>query len=704
LEPGWCAHGVQSFAYFDRVQLQHQSLIKGKVMNTHIIKDLKLTRLVLFMALIFSNDLTAEETEQLEQITVSPDREPSSLESAPPLGYRIDSETLSAIPGGGSDPLRAMQALPGVTVNNDTSADPAIRGSRPEDNSYYVDFLPAGYLFHAGGAVSVFNAQLVESFEYYPAAYGAEYAGGTGAVIDTRLRDPRTDAFTATLDVSMLQAGALIEGPVSDGQSFYLAGRMSYMDLLLEGMVEDNEDGIDFVQFPKYTDYQGKYLWKLDGGSRIRVQANGASDEMKLTLDSDADAAVNEPVLVGTHSNDIAYHSQGLVWEASPGSKGSALATGHMSNDISAHAASAGNWDVNIDTWYAKGRWAQALGTDHLVALGGQVSRMKIDYDVNFRDAGCTEFEADCSYTDSDLLSSNTELEVNSEQLYLEENWYPNEQFALTAGLSGNHEDYLDEQYLEPRLHMEYALQPDWTYSLGYGRYHQIPAFIQVEEVFGNPQLSHFDATHYVAGIKHIGMDGWEWKSELYYKVLDNLVSSDPVTRYNNSGEGTSTGLEFFVQKTRTDRWSGWLSLAFSKAERTNTATGESFPFEYDQPIVVTLVGDYYFNDRWSLGAKWWYHSGAPYTPIIGATADPEIDGRYQAVYGDINSERMPAYHRLDVRLSRRFSEKTSAYVEMINAYGHKNISGYDYNADYSDRDPVYQLPMLLSFGVTASF
>ena len=108
----------------------------------------------------------------------------------------------------------------------------------------------------------------------------------------------------------------------------------------------------------------------------------------------------------------------------------------------------------------------------------------------------------------------------------------------------------------------------------------------------------------------------------------------------------------------------GWLSLALSKAERTNTATDESFPFEYDQPVAVTLVGNYQINDKWDVGAKWWYHSGAPYTPVTGATADPEREGRYIPVYGDINSERMPNYHRLDLRLSRRFSKQATAYVE----------------------------------------
>jgi hypothetical protein len=687
----------------DPISKKGSSTSKREAMKCRIIKPL-VTLGSLLLLTTAARSAIAEESEQLEQITVTPQQQPSSLETAPPLGYHIDRETMERIPGSGSDLLRAMQALPGVTVNDDTSAEPAIRGSRPEDNSYFVDFLPSGYLFHAGGTVSVFNAQLVDSFDYYPAAYGAEFNGGTGAVIDTRLRDPRSDEFTTTIDLSMLQAGLLLEGPVSDGHSFYLAGRMSYMDLIIEDVVEEDEDEIEFVQFPRYTDYQGKYLWQMNNGSRLRLQATGASDEMEVTLKEDNEAAQKEPVLIGTHSNDIAYHSQGIVWESSPGSREATLATGHMSSETSAQAAAAGDWDVETDSWYAKGRVSQLVGNEHLIAAGGQITQFKVDYDINFRDTGCTEFDVDCSYTDSDQISSDAQVEVTSEQLYLEDRWSPNHDLSITAGLSGQHEDYLDESFVEPRLRIEYTHQEAWTYSAGIGRYHQMPSLIQVEKVFGNPHLSHFDATHYVAGIEHIGIDGWEWKSELYYKDIDNLVSSDPVTRYNNSGEGKAAGLELFVRKTRTDRWSGWLSFALSKAERTNTATGESFPFEYDQPVAVTLVGNYHFNDKWELGAKWWYHSGAPYTPIIGSTEDTEREGRYRPIYGDINSERMPDYHRLDLRLSHHFSKKTSAYIELINAYGKKNISGYEYNGNYSDRDPIYQLPMLLSFGVSSSF
>ncbi len=650
---------------------------------------------------------SAEEADRLDQVTITDSEDDSSLEAAPPLGYSIGGKSAAMVPGSGGDPLRALQAMPGVVSNDDTSAAPAVRGSRPEDNFYFVDFMPAGYLFHMGGAVSVFNSQLVESFDLYPAAFGAEYAGNTGAVIDVKLRDPKEDERSTTIDISMLQAGFLVEGPVQENQSFYLAARMSYMDLLVGDMVDIQ--GVDMVQFPKYTDYQGKYLWKLDDGGRVTFQATGATDNIEVNLDGTQAAAENDPVLIGNHSNDMSYNGQAVVWEQEHGGNGMTLGFGHMGSETVTHAAAAADAKIVMDNWYGRGRWTKPLGSDHLLAIGGEVVQFNADYDVSFRDPGCTEFDVNCQYTDATLLSNKAKVTVNWSQLYLEENWYPNDRWALTVGISGQQEDYLKESFLEPRLRAEYTPQPGWTYSIGAGQYHQFPSFIQVEKVFGNPQLSHFDADHFVVGVERQAGDGWEWKAEAYYKKLNNLVTSDPITRYSNEGEGEAMGLELLLRKAPTDKLSGWLSVSLSKAERIR-ANGERFPFEYDQPLVISLVGDYRLNERWSFGAKWWYHSGAPYTPITGSTlvpADPVngIPEHYVPIYStEINSERMPDYHRLDLRVNRHYSKKTIGYLELVNAYAQQNVGGYDYNVDYTSRDEIYQLPFLISLGFTTRF
>ena len=625
-----------------------------------------------------------------------------------PGGIGLDIETLKTVPGSGGDPLRAIQSMPGIAVPDDGSAEPAVRGSRPEDNLYVVDFLPAGYLFHFGGSVSVFNDELVDVFNLYPAAFGAQYNGATGAVIDVELRDPVTDKLTTTLDISFIKAGALIEGPVTDNQSFYLAARASYIDLLLEDVVVDDEEGVEFVQFPKFTDYQGKYVWRLDDQSDVKLVLNGASDEARIDLKDNNEDILNEPDLIGLHVEDTQFHSQGLVWsQENDSGREIKTALGHSTSKSKDIAGEAGRFESTVDSWFLKGRVIQPLGNDHRIAVGGIWETNQADYDLSFKDPGCTEFDVDCSVTDAQRLESARKLTVQEWELFVEDTWFLNDRLSITPGLSLHTEDYLDKSFLEPRFRVEYETAPDWILTTGLGQYHQFPEFGQVEQVFGNPNLNHSESNHAVVGLEHFMDNGWEWKTELYYKEFTDLVTSHPGTRYSNDGEGTAHGIEALIKKDLTDRWSGWLSLSASKAERENTLTGQKFDFDFDQPLIATLVAQYKMTEKWKLGVKWWYHSGSPDTPIISGEADPDRPGRFRPVYGEINSDRVADYHRLDIRADRQFDFKrvdVTGYIELINAYNRKNVVGYDYNEDFSQREEVHQLPLLISFGIKAKF
>ncbi len=647
----------------------------------------------------------AQSAETLDAIVVDGDAE-TAVEA--PGAVVLDRETLTHTPGTGGDPIRVLQTLPGVAVNDDASAAPAIRGSRPEDNDYFVDFLPVAYLFHFGGGVSVFNEQLVDSFTLYPSAWGAAYDGGTGAIIDVGLRDPESERFRTTLDINFLRAGALVEGPVSRDQSFYLAGRISYLDLLLKDIVVGEDSGVTFLQFPKFTDYQAKYVWRMRENATLRFQANGASDETRFNVTGQDDASRNEPDLIGQHLEDARFDSQGLTWTRRfGGGQSLRLALGRMKTARKTRAAAVLDSRSTLTSRYLKARWEAPLGSAHRLALGGTLMRARADYDIGFQDPGCTEFEVDCSVTDADRLESADALTIHTRHLFAEDTWFVSDRLSLTPGLAFFSEDFLDRRFIEPRLRGEFFWSEQWTLSAGLGRYHQFPGFLVSEKVFGNPRLDHVASTHFVAGVERRYPRGWSWKTEVYYKDFDRLVTANPATRYSNTGEGSAAGVEFLGRKDLTERFSGWLSLSMSKSRRRNRLTGESFDFEYDQPLIATLVAEYRLDDKWRFGAKWWYHSGAPDTPIIGGVPDPDRPGRFIPVYGKINSERWPAYHRLDLRADRQFGFRradVSAYVELINAYDHFNVGGYDYNADYSQRAPVAQLPALITFGVKARF
>ena len=661
---------------------------------------------LLLACTIVSPVFAEEEPTELQVITVEQN---TQTEASLPLGTGISGGTLATTPGSGGDPLRALQMMPGLVFTDDGSIEPAVRGSGPDANYFQVDTVPTDYLFHFGGAISVFNAELVKSFEIYPSAYGPEFSGVTGGVFDVELRDPQTDRFHTTIDISFLQAGFLVEGPVSDRQSFYIAARRSYLDLFVDEQLEDEDDGIEIVEFPNYSDYQAKYVWQLSAKSILRFSANGATDDLELNVAEGSEDVVNDPVFAGTTKSATAFDQQSLLLENQLANN--ALVTIVLSHNTSSdetRAGSAGSIDARADTWLLQSELELPLNDQHDLKTGARIERSDLQFDVALNAPACTEFEPDCLFTGAERLQTSKSHVITTTSAFVKDSWYVNDQLTLHGGLAVHGENFLNETFVEPRVAMEYQLRDDLTLTAGLGEYHQMPDIDRVDDVFGNPNLEYARAVHTSIGLQKEFPDGWSVKTELYHNQLENLATANQQTRYSNDGEGSATGLDTLVRKQLTDRFSGWLALSLSEADRRDTRTGRRFDFEYDQPVNLTLVGSYEISPRWTIGAKLWAHSGAPYTPITGATPDPDVEGFYIPQYGELNSERFDHFTRLDVRIDRVFSHAsgrtTHAYFEILNLLDRENESEFSYNADYSEREVVAQLPRFFGFGVKTSF
>ncbi len=662
-------------------------------------------RLVYSLSVLASVQPALSDTTILAPIIIEDEGEP---ETALPLGIGISGKTLRSSPGAAGDPIRALQSLPGLNYASDEEALPAVRGSRPDDNLFLTDFAPSSYVFHFGGAISVFNADLVKSFDIYQSAYGPEYTGVTGGVFDIELREPKTDRFHTTVDVSIFQAGLLVEGPVSENQSFYLAGRVSYLDLLLADQIAE-EDGVRVDQFPKYDDYQGKYVWNLSPDNKLTLQVNGASDKSSVFIEEDSPEIDNDPIFAGTISEETSFHEQAIVWDSRASDTVSVKSiVSHGYSDETGTFGGAGEVDVSADTWLLKSRAILELSENHDLTLGGEVRSSDADIDIAFNLPSCSEFEPDCLLTGTDRLSTSESETFSVYHAYVKDAWYLTDKLTLFPGIAYRRESRFEKNLFEPRLAAEYALTERTILSAGVGLYTQAPGYLESNAVFGNPDIKHIKAMHGLLGLQHQFHDGWSVKSEVYYKSLDNLVTSDEVLNYTNDGQGTTYGLDTLIRKDLTEKLSGWLSISLSESRRKDTRSGEEFVFDYDQPFNVSLVGNYKINDKWSVGTKWWAHSGTPYTPVTGAQPDDEIPGLFIPEYGAINSERFPSYQRLDVRIDRAFKTKKdrniSAYFELLNVLGKENAESYDYNADYSEREIVPQLSGIFSFGFKATF
>jgi outer membrane receptor for ferrienterochelin and colicin len=616
----------------------------------------------------------------------------------------ISGDELSRVPGSSGDAMKAAQSLPGVASTDDASGQPAVRGARPADNLYYVDFLPIGYLFHLGGFASVFNADLIRKFDLATGAWSPEYGDAVGAIFDINLRNPRTDKIGGKIDFGLLGANVLLEGPLTENLSFFLSGRRSWFDLVAKTGT-DKAEGVTF-SVPVYNDSQGRLIWNMNGHNRFRLDFSTAADRIEFSLAPNSKAGLRDPVLIGNSAQRQSYRTIASTWESEL-SKGfdNTLAVGQMLNQTSTRIGSAGLVDVKITTNYIREQLRLQLSPDYSMIVGGSINRREVDLNLDFKYPPCTEFDPNCDLSTAPRVTSIQKTQQNLADVYVQNRWNISSAFTITGGLRLGRDDYIGRNYAEPRVGLEWNWTPTTQLSVGWGRHNQPPPVEESLRDVGNPKLEHLRSNHTVVGVTQKLQDGWSIRTEAYTKVFNGYAVSDPALNYRNGASGTARGVELLVKKDgigQLSKLSGFLSLSMSKARRKNDLTGENFPFDFDQPIIASLVGQYKFSDRWQAGAKWSFHTGSPYTPVSGTGFYP--DGRVRPIFGDINSQRVPNYHRLDLRVDYKYSKSLTMYGELINAYSRKNVAGYSYSADYKTRETIYQLPTLPSFGVQYNF
>ena len=629
------------------------------------------------------------------------------LEDQDPVGIHMDAETLAGIPGVNDDPLSALATLPGVAVNNDFEGGMAVRGGRPVDNAYRVDFLDVGYLFHFGTG-SVVDGDLVEGFTFHAAGYGPRYQNVIGAVVDAETRDPAAQRPEAMVDVNLIHGGVLVEGPVTDNQRAYFSARGSYYDLVMEPFLDrindSDTDDVDVVQLPRFWDFRGRYQIDVGSRSRVDILVDGAMDEAELLYHEESTETLQDPALAGAHRFALDYNRQGVVLSHDGAAEGWRAKIGLSRNEtgFAARLGGAGDVDTRVVEDALRFEVQAPASGSHRLGWGLTTARGDVRYDVLLRDAGCTEFEVDCRFSDADPVAAADALVLRRLNAFLEDRWSFGDALKVSLGVAYGRDDYLGDSAIEPRVSVVWTPSPRSTVTLAAGDHHQLPAFEYIEEQLGNPDLDYLTAEHYVLSFRHRFRTGWLVRAETYRRRSQNLVTANSATRYDNRGLGTAKGTELLVQGHFGPRLVGWVALSYAESVRHDPDTGRTFDFAYDQPLIASVVAKFLLREHLSLSAKAWFHSGPPHTAILGSKSDPTNPDGHLPIYGEINGERLPSYFRFDVRADWTLDrwQDLRVYAEVLNATNHRNVSGYEYSADYSSRRAITQIPWFVSLGV----
>jgi hypothetical protein len=197
-----------------------------------------------------------------------------------------------------------------------------------------------------------------------------------------------------------------------------------------------------------------------------------------------------------------------------------------------------------------------------------------------------------------------------------------------------------------------------------------------------------------------------------FYKDMSSLVSpSDALVtrgdmmvpeRFDNDGVGRVYGAEIFIEHKFSRGFRGWLSYTLSRAQRKDSGSDDYRLFDFDQTHILAVVGSYVLPRNWELGARWRLVTGSPTTPVVGGVFQNELD-RYTPIYGETNTDRLPQFLQLDLRVDKTFifdTWKFAVYLSVINSTNHANVEGLTYNFNYTEKSSVNGLPILPVFGI----
>lgn len=666
---------------------------------------------------------------------------------------------LRRVPGTAGDPLKTLSTLPGVVSGAGQGGPGAlyVRGSGREDNGVLINRIPVEYLFHFGDlsgiAPSTVNPALVKDFNAFLGGFPVEYDDKLGGMLDVQLRNPKNDRLHQTYRVAIHEAAFLVEGPVQekdDNDSFYVAGRMSYLDRILtpdiindfinDNADEDEKDDFTIITIPRYYDAQANWHRELKKGY-LDAYYFTAGDSLALNLNATEDT---DPELVGELSVDLDYHSVGLNWLHRYDNQLSHIGTWTLRRfnarqQIGTDRITGEHFFVETKNTFAtfdpQLKWR--VNSKHEITAGTNVSRIWTPIDL-YITVLPTEDNVNYSFTTAEKYRIDTTLHAGIINPYVKHRWAITDKLTSSIGLRYSYAKAsggIEMSGFSPRAALEYQFSKKLLFNMSWGKYVQFPEGATIVSGIGNPRMGFTEAEHRIIGAEYKPTPLWSIKLETYHKPMDKLVLFVPnktsPDNYDNLGDGEAYGFDLLIKREYANRTLGWLSYSYARSSRT-TVLGQDRDFSGDQPHTVNLVWSQPMSGswkRWTWGIKMTVHSGAKHTPITGRNgfclnnsvydlcddqenAEDDINfSHWEPIKAKQNSERLPFYYQMSVRFDReiRFDTwKMNIFIDIQNLSFRKNIIDYNYGKKYekiSNREEVaaffFPLPL---FGIEAEF
>ena len=661
------------------------------------------------------------ESEQLEEVVVTAEREQANMENMEMSTNKLDIRTILKVPTfmGEADVFRSILLLPGVSTVGEGASGFNVRGGSVGQNLVLLDEAPVYNSSHLFGFFSVFNPDAVKDTKLYKGAIPSRYGGRLASLLDVRMKEGNSKKFEANGGIGSLFSRLAVEAPiVKDKSSFIVAARRSYIDVVARPFVPLLKEGgaLNFYDLTLKANYTFNRKNKL--------YASGYFGRDVFLFDA----------------------NQGFSWGNTTGT----LRWNHLFNErlfsnltfvyskydyklqFGEDDRDSFKWDSSISNFILKPQFTYFINSNNELDFGGEA----IYY--TFEPANAV------GVSNGDVLDVSLDKKYNLETaLYLGNRQTINEVLSVEYGLRfsrfqlfgpgksyqyndtlpglrktpagfrefGRGEAIADYANWEPRASFRIQSSPVSSVKGSYNRMAQYLHLISNTTASNPLDVWAPSSAMIKPGIGHqftlgyfrdLGTDrDYEISVEGYYRATENqidyidgadLLINEFLEGELLSGKGRAYGVETYFQKKK-GRLSGWISYTLGRTELKvgGINRGGWYPTRYDQLHNVKIAAFYDINERWSMSTDFVWVSGTPTTFPTSRFVVQDILIPYNS-NGSRNNVRLPAYHRLDVsfrlegkKVRRGKERKNTDYwvFSLYNVYARKN----PFSIYFSQRD-----------------
>jgi hypothetical protein len=573
------------------------------------------------------------------------------------------------------DPMRAVQALPGVATGDDFQASFSVRGSAYRHVGIVLDSTPTAALLHSvqgredTGSVAMINTDVLSRASLLAGPHPQLHGDWLGATLDFDVREGSRDRVGFRAAVSGTSASAIVEGPIGTGKrgSWLVSTRKSYLDWLVRKIEPEVDstigfaDGVAKAVFDVTSHHQVQLLM-VGGRATYREQNPSAANGLQHAESNSSLASIAwryfAPNVVVTPRVSIVgndFDNRGVAFQQ--------LGRG-FTQAIAARldaTATIGAWTLEAGARRERYRMNQIL-RDFTTVPGTAILRVRNQRDLSAK------------------------VTTWSGWAGLSRRWT---NAGLNFGMRVSDRTLASESAASPWMLGEYAIGR-LTMRASAGMSAQYPELGLYG--IGAPSVLPERATSFDVGGEFRITPGVRLSVTGFHRSEENVLRRigedrlDPVTgarivaspfpEYAPNLDGASRGVDVTLMRRGTSGLTGWVAYTWAHTNHDDVVSKEHFDADYDQRHTLNVVAEQRLSYRFSVIAKLRMGSNMPIIGYFDGTPPDAL-----ALGKERNQVRLPTYARLDVRANRTFTfdrGRLTLFVEVMNLWGRTNYGQAD--------------------------